>query len=127
MPDAPLPHGSSGQTGLSFTHREEGDQTPKTHSHLRTHTAHDILFRVFGFCNPAAILARKQQVFIVKQQVLVFIMINSICLQIQKMPHPPWCIYGSLLEDERSKGREISMNSILEVISISSFLDLGIV
>lgn len=82
VPDAPLPHGSSGQTGLSFTHREEGDQTPKTHSHLRTHTAHDILFRVFGFCNPAAILARKQQVFIVKQQVLVFIMINSICLQI---------------------------------------------
>lgn len=98
-----------------------------TQSSPHTHTAHDILFRVFGFCNPAAILARKQQVFIVKQQVLVFIMINSICLQIQKMPHPPWCIYGSLLEDERSKGREIPMNSILEVISISSFLDLGIV
>lgn len=30
------PHGSAGQTGLSFTHREEAYQTPKTHSDFRT-------------------------------------------------------------------------------------------
>lgn len=118
-----FPMGALGKQGCHLLTGRRATKPPK-HTVI---SAHDILFRVFGFCNPAAILARKQQVFIVKQQVLVFIMINSICLQIQKMPHPPWCIYGSLLEDERSKGREIPMNSILEVISISSFLDLGIV
>lgn len=96
-----------GALGKQGCHLHTGRRFNKPPNTLRfPHSAHTILFRVF-----VAILPDKQQVFIDRQQVEVFIMIYV--LRNERMPGPLWGVSGESL-----KGHEISMNSRAEVISI---------
>lgn len=89
------------------------------------HTAHNILFRVFAFAALQPSWLANNRYFIVKKQVLVFIIIYMFANK--WLPDLLWFIHGNMLEEFLKGHFFISMNSILEVISICLFLVFGYV
>lgn len=113
-PDAPLPKGALGKQGCHLLTGRRIIKPPK-HTVISSHCKQYII-QCVCFSRPAAILAHKQQVFTVQQQVLVFIIAYMFANKWK--PRLLWCIYGNVPE-EILKGHKISMNNILEVISMS--------
>ena len=85
-PNAPAPVGALSKHGCHLLTGGRISKPSKTHSGL--HTLHMIYYSGCLVCHPAAILACKQETFIVKLQILIIIMIYNICLQKNRMKKP---------------------------------------